>query len=180
MVRYKENMYTQGVSTCCLIIAGGLILFGFLGPFPINLTPLIIGIIIILSQIYRISARSKLRRVVKNEFLMNPKTTVRDICNSTGMTEKDVRAIILDLKASGELMGKFSSSTGILEDAFIVDKKKQHTKKDAEKPPLYFTQPPETVPEILPNEVKQRYCPGCGTLVTRNAKYCEFCGSKLD
>ena len=175
-------MYTQGVSICCLIIAGGLILFGFLGPFPISLITSIIGIIIILSQIYRISARSKLRQVVKNEFLMNPKTTVRDICNSTGITEKDVRAIILDLKASGELMGKFSSSTGMLEEAFITNKQKRLAQKPAAIHSVSSTQAPAQIatPEIPLAEVQQRYCPGCGTLVAQDAKFCEFCGTELN
>ncbi len=173
MVKYKRNMYTEGVSICCFVVAGAFILFGILGPFPISLIALIIGVAIIIGQIYRLSARSKLRNVVKHEFMINPKTTIKDITNTTGMTEKDVRAIILDLKASGELMGKFSSSTGQLEEAFIADKEKR------------IEQKAKVEQQVPANQVKpskeqiSKYCPGCGTPVTSNAKFCEFCGTEL-
>ena len=173
MVKYKRNMYTEGVSLCCFIIAGAFIIFGILGPFPLSLIALGIGFLIILGQIYRIYARGKLRNVIKNEFIVNPKASVSDICKTTGMTEKDVRAIILDLKASGEMMGKFSSSTGQLEEAFIADKQKRITQNAVK---------PHTTPEkekTLPAEIKHKYCPGCGTQIPFGAKYCEYCGTKL-
>ena len=46
--------------------------------------------------------------------------TIDDISKNTGITLRDVQAIVLDLKASGLLRGKFSSSTGAMTNVDVV------------------------------------------------------------
>ncbi len=58
----------------------------------------------------------------------------------------------MDLKGSGELKGSFSSETG----KFV------------------------TPQEGKGSQEKEKYCPNCGTsLKSVEAKFCEFCGSKI-
>ena len=79
------------------------------------------------------------------------------IAANTGISNKDVRAIVLDLKARGELRGKFSTKTG--------------EAKHVEIP----------VTNQVPSEEKGKYCASCGTPVKRegNAVFCAYCGAKL-
>ena len=73
---------------------------------------LAIGIAIVGGQINALVNRSKLRNVVSHEFTVNPNISVEEISANTGISVKDIRAIILDLKADGRLRGNFSTSTG--------------------------------------------------------------------
>ena len=118
-----------------------------------------IGASILLGQIYALTNRSKLRNVVKHEISQNPNATVEDIVSNTSISHKDVKDIILDLKASGELTGKFSTKTGALKYTTVAG----------------TTPTQEKVPEE-----KGKFCPSCGTTVSKDtAAFCAFCGSKL-
>ena len=73
------------------------------------------------------------------------------------ITTKDARAIVLDLKARGELRGKFSTKTG----------EAKHV---------------EVTPSNQPSsQEKGIYCSNCGTSVKREgtAVYCAYCGARL-
>jgi hypothetical protein len=99
--------------------------------------------------------RSKIRNIVKTEFEQNPNASIEEVSKSTGISKKDVQAVVFDLKADGELRGKFSSSTGKLKKA------------------------PEPKAQ-KPEKPKPQYCPSCGTALKKeNAKFCEFCGSSI-
>ena len=116
---------------------------------------LAIGLSIIVSQIAAVANRGRLRRTVKYEFESNPNASVESISQSTGITRKDVQAIILDLKMRGELRGNFSSKTGEL----------------------------KTIPVESPAAEKSaaKFCPHCGTSVRKGeAQFCSVCGAKLD
>ena len=117
-MHYEKNEYHEHFSICGLIIACVFLwwgfnilidgaanwwwLFGFIWIF--------VGLSIISNQIYKLTNRSKLRNVVKQEFEQNPNISIEMIANNTGITIKDVRAIILDLKARKEFRGKFFPS----------------------------------------------------------------------
>jgi len=159
-MHYERNEYHEGFSICGLIIAGAFLYWGFT-----NLTNWVwwwtgfiliaIGISIISSQIYKLTNRSKLRTVVKQEFEQNPNASIEEIASKTGITIKDVRAIVLDLKARGELRGKFSTKTGEAKHVEITnsDKLKLHEKGN--------------------------YCANCGTPIkNESALYCAYCGAK--
>jgi len=159
-MHYERNEYHEGFSICGLIIAGAFLYWGFN-----NFTHafwwwsgfilVAIGISIISSQIYKLSNRSKLRNVVKQEFEQNPNASIEEIASKTGITIKDVRAIVLDLKARGELRGKFSTKTG---EAKYVE--------------VTTSNQPE------PQE-KGNYCANCGTPIkNESALYCAYCGAK--
>jgi len=157
-MKYEKNQYTEGFSICTLVIAGAFIAAGinsFLSGFPFLFAGFIwigIGGAILAHQITALQNRKKLRNLVKNEFQNKPDVSIEEIHESTGISEKDIKAIILDLKAEGQLMGKFSSETGKMESA-----------------------PVQTQSE----EVK--YCPNCGTALEKsNAAYCSYCGSKIE
>mgnify|MGYP006309364891 CR=1 FL=1 len=114
--------------------------------------------------------KRKLRNVVKNEIMLNPKATVEQIARNTSISIRDVRAIILDLKAKGELMGKFSQDTGQMEYTQIQEKKPQTISEAEELKRAQAEQP----------ELKPNYCPSCGTPISNNdAQFCVFCGAKL-
>ncbi len=115
---------------------------------------LAIGISIIGSQVAAYLNRSRLRNAVKYEFEANPNATVEQISANTGITTKDVQAIILDLKADGELRGKFSSKTGEMKPIPIAEK--------------------------TPTGEQAKFCPSCGTKVKAGGIFCVFCGAKVE
>ena len=127
---------------------------------------LLIGIAIVGGQINALVNRSKLRNVVSHEFMVNPNISVEEISANTGISVKDIRAIILDLKADGRLRGKFSTSTGEAKSMEVVQSK-----------PIQVEEVQGSEPII---EEKNQFCPNCGTPVSRDsAVYCAYCGSKL-
>ncbi len=114
-----------------------------------------IGVIILSSQIVAIANRSKLRRVVLQEFQTNPDASIEDVSMRTGISRKDVQAIILDLKASGQLIGKFSTKTGQIKHVSIQK-------------------------ELVSSEEGRKYCHYCGTPISKeSAQYCAYCGAKI-
>ncbi|MFX0042898.1 MAG: hypothetical protein ACFE8L_08300 [Candidatus Hodarchaeota archaeon] len=114
-----------------------------------------IGVVILASQIVAIANRSKLRRVVLQEFQTTPDTSIEDVSMRTGISIKDVRAIVLDLKASGQFIGKFSTKTGQLEQVL--------TQKEPDN-----------------SEESGKYCHYCGTpIIKETAQYCAYCGAKI-
>lgn len=160
-MKYEKNQYSEGFSICALIIAG-FFLWSGISQF-INwgdgwewwgfiLTG--IGIAILLGQIYAVTNRSKLRNVVLGEFQAKPEATVEEISRGTGITHKDINAIILDLKASGQFRVKFNTTTGQVKHMTIPQKE-----------------------EV--SEEKAKYCSNCGTPITKDsAQYCAYCGAK--
>jgi hypothetical protein len=166
-MKYKRNQYTEGVSVCSFIIAGILIYWGTNDIFvrlytgaPINWWGLVwyaIAATIIIGQIAAWANRSKLRNAVLYEYEEHPEATIDEISQNTGITIKDVQAIVLDLKANGLLRGKFSSTTGQMTHADILKK-----------------------PQGEVSEGKVVYCPNCGTSkVKESAVFCSYCGTKL-
>jgi len=169
LLTYKRNQYSEGFSICGLIIAGIFIYWGYnslfegfwfgIGHHQINLwwmgfIWIFIGLVIISGQIHALSNRNNLRNIVKGYFIDNPNASVEEIAAALGITIKDVRAIILDLKARGELRGKFSTKTGQMKTVL----------KD----------------EQIPEPQKHTFCPNCGTPVKEgSAVYCAYCGSRL-
>jgi hypothetical protein len=167
-MRYERNQYSEGFSICGLIIAGGFLWWGFNTLMTQSwhwwwwsgFILIAIGIAIISGQLYALSNRSKLRNIVKLEFEQNPSVTIEQVSINTGITLKDVRSIVLDLKARGELKGKFSTKTGEAK----------------------YVEVPSPVKTDLQSEVidKGKYCSNCGTPVSKDAAvYCAYCGAKL-
>ena len=164
-MKYESNQYSEGFSICSLIIAGMFLYWGFNTLLEVlfhwwwwvGFILIAIGLSIISSQIYKLTSRSKFRNLVKLEFEENPTASVEQIARNTGITTKDARAIILDLKARGELRGKFSTKTGEAKHIEIT---------------------PSNQP---PSQEKGVYCSNCGTPVKRDgtAVYCAYCGAKL-
>lgn len=162
-MKYEKNQYSEGFSICGLIIAGAFMYWGistlmkgFYGINWIGLLWLGIGAAILAGQIRALSNRSKIRNIVKLEFNENPNASIEEVSSKTGISKKDVQAVVFDLKANGELKGKFSSSTGKLKKA--PEKKGEKAQK-----------------------LKAKYCSSCGTPLKRpEAQFCEFCGAKIE
>jgi len=168
-MKYEKNQYSEGVSICALIIAG---MFVYWGLNDLVIKPLTesrgvvwwgfiwlgIGISIAASQVAAWLNRSRLRNAVLYEYESNPTAAIEDISQKTGITFRDVQAIVLDLKARGLLRGKFSSTTGEM----------KHVDVTTANPPI------ET------KEDKVSYCPNCGTAKVKGTSvYCSYCGTKL-
>ncbi len=164
-MKYESNQYSDGFSICSLIIAGMFLYWGFNNLLEnmfhiwwwFGFILIAIGLSIISSQIYKLTSRGKLRNVVKLEFEENPTASIEQIATNTGITTKDARAIVLDLKARGELRGKFSTKTGEAKHIEV------------------------TTSNQAPSQEKGNYCSNCGTSVKRDgtAVYCAYCGAKL-
>ena len=162
-MKYESNQYSDGFSICSLIIAGMFLWWGFNNLLEaifnwwwwFGFLWIAIGLSIISSQIYKLTSRSKLRNVVLAEFQGNPEASVEHVSRSTGISRKDIQAIVLDLKASGELRAKFNSETGQVKHLV----------------------PKETEP--TPGE-PSKFCSNCGTPITKeSAQYCAYCGGKI-
>jgi len=160
-MKYEKNQYTDGFSICGLIIGGAFLAWGINslisgGWFSwIGFIFLCIGAAIIFGQFRALTNRSKLRNIVKSEYEAQPDASIEEMAEKTGITKKDVQAIVLDLKARGEFKGGFSSKTG------------KHEYSPAEERDGSL-------------EVKARYCPNCGTPIKSDeAQFCQFCGGKL-
>ena len=166
-MKYKRNQYSEGVSICSFIIAGILIYWGIenlFSPFWTSNSVHWLGFVwfgiaaaIIIGQIAALANKGKLRNAVLYEYEEHPEATIQEISQNTGITIRDVQAIVLDLKAKGLLRGKFSSTTGQLTHAEIIKK-----------------------PQGEVSEGKVVYCPNCGTAkVKESAIFCSYCGTKL-
>ena len=169
-MKYKRNQYSEGLSVCSFIIAGILIYWGLNDLFLrylwyggeiswFGIVWLVLGVAIIGGQVAAWANRSKLRNAVLYDYEEHPEATIDEISRSTGISIRDIRAIILDLKASGLLRGKFSSTTGQMTHGEVITK---------------------TQAAVPSQEGKVSYCPNCGTAKAKDsATYCSYCGSKL-
>ncbi|TFG16238.1 MAG: zinc-ribbon domain-containing protein [Promethearchaeota archaeon] len=167
-MKYKKDQYSNSFSICSLIFAGIFIYWGVDAffdeswKFVFSLWGLFwigIGVAILSSQIAIIANRSKLKRIVLHEFQSNPNISVEEISANTGISVRDIRAIILDLKAAGKLRGGFSISTGAAESMKTVN---------------VSIADPQNIEE------QATFCPNCGTEIKReNAEYCSYCGAKI-
>ncbi|MHA2009499.1 MAG: zinc-ribbon domain-containing protein [Promethearchaeota archaeon] len=160
-MKYEKNQYSDGFSICTLIIAGAFLWWGVSNFVPYRswswwgLILIGIGAAILVGQIYAITNRSKLRNLVLSEFQANPEATVDDVSSSTGITRKDINAIVLDLKASGQMRAKFNSKTGQIKHLST----------------------PET--EEATGE-RAKFCSNCGTPITKDtAQFCAYCGANI-
>ncbi len=167
-MKYKRDQYTNGFSVCALIIAGMFFYWGFDAFFDDSWHFIFslwgffwigIGAAILSSQIALIANRSKLKNVVLHEFQSNPNISVEEISANTGISVRDARAIILDLKAAGKIRGGFSTTTGEAKSIKTIN-----------------------TPHIEQQAIEEKgfYCPNCGTQIKReNAEYCSYCGAKI-
>ena len=167
-MKYNRNQYSEGVSICSFIIAG---MFLYWGLNDVWFRPFIeggayswfgwiwiaIGLSILVGQIVNWTNKSKLRNLVLFEYEQRPNASIEEVSRSTGVSIRDVQAIVLDLKASGLLRGKFSSTTGEMKNVEVVKST-----------------------EGLKPETGVKYCPNCGTAKSKEAAvFCSYCGSKF-
>ncbi|MHA1916283.1 MAG: hypothetical protein ACW986_14495 [Promethearchaeota archaeon] len=160
-MRYIRNQYVRAGSfmwwVFILIISGAaigggsyLLQFNWAGIFPI-----IIGILILYRLILGFTNRSKLRDIVLHEFEKDPDSSVKDLRMRTGLSRRDVRAIILELKLSGHYTSDFSTHSGR----------------------VHVIAPHN---ELNPSETKAAYCESCGTPIRNESdQYCSYCGAKI-
>ncbi len=165
-MKYEKNSYVEGFSFCSLIIAGAFLYWGISGTWGgglWHLIPIGIGLSILISQIRAFINKPKLRNIVLSEFTQNPNISIEEISKNTGISNKDIKAIILDLKGSGQLRGTFSQTTGKMQ-LVEIQKQPEKEEKEIEKKP----------------SGDQRFCRECGTEIDKNedAQYCPYCGSK--
>ncbi|MHA1476550.1 MAG: zinc ribbon domain-containing protein [Promethearchaeota archaeon] len=166
-MKYEKNSYVEGFSFCSLIIAGAFLYWGIngiIGGGLWNIIQILIGLSILVGQFSAFTNKPKLRNIVLSEFEQNPNISIDEITKNTGISYKDIKAIIMDLKGSGRLRGTFSSTTGKMQLAEI---KKQ---------------PEKASKVIVTTSEDNRFCKECGTEVDKNdnAQFCPYCGSKIE
>ncbi len=175
-MKYEKNQYSEGFSYCSMIIGGAFLYWGISSLIDTSWIGLLwigIALSIFSSQYYALANRSKLRRIVLNEFIRKPNVTLEEIQENTGISKKDIKAIVLDLRASGQLHGTFSETTGQMELALELLQGQNQSQ------PTSIQQ--SNAAEIEVNAPKLLFCKECGTKITENvdAKYCPYCGSNL-
>ena len=160
-MRYIRNQFVRAGSVMWwgfIILTGGLTtIWGIIvlqwtwaGIFTI-----FIGVAIFSSLIVAVANRSKIRRIVLHEFEKIPEASVEDVSKRTGISIRDVRSIVLDLKASMLFIGDFSTQTGR----------------------VHLIAPHN---ELNKPEIKVTYCESCGTPINDGSDtYCSYCGAKL-
>ncbi len=168
-MKVTRNQYFKSVSLA--IITGTLLIYGIVGYFGLligiylfgwGLIPLVIGIGFLSSGIASRVNRRKLKKAVLDEVTVNPDASVDEISRSIGIISKYARKIMLDLKASREILGKFSSSTRQMKQVIIPAQ-----------PEMKFT-------KEKPSEKRENHCSNCGTAVAKDlVEYCVYCGAKL-
>ncbi|MCF2139307.1 MAG: zinc ribbon domain-containing protein [Candidatus Lokiarchaeota archaeon] len=173
-MKYEKNQYSEGFSYCSLIIGGAFAYWGITTIIEKSWIGLIwigIALSIFSTQYYAIINRKKLRRIVLSEFIHKPNVTLEEIQDNTGISKKDIKAIILDLRASGDLQGSFSETTGEMQLVAIANQSNSMNL-------INQNNPVESPNEELIHPV---FCKECGTKITehQNAKYCPYCGSTL-
>ena len=169
-MKYEKNSYVEGISFCSLIIAGAFLYWGITGITGIvggglwNLIQILIGVSILVGQFRAFTNKPKLRNIVLSEFEQNPNISIDEITKNTGISFKDIKAIIMDLKGSGQLRGTFSSTTGKMQLAEIQKQPEKESKV------------------IVTTSEDHRFCKECGTEVDKNdnAQFCPYCGSKIE
>jgi hypothetical protein len=113
---------------------------------------IIIGVAILYRLIIATANRDKLRRIVMHEFETSSESTIN---RSTGISRRDVRAIILDLKSSGRFIGQFSTKTGQIQYVSSHNGLKS-----------------------LEEEIN--YCQNCGNPISDESdQFCAYCGAKI-
>ncbi|MFX0138036.1 MAG: zinc ribbon domain-containing protein [Candidatus Hodarchaeota archaeon] len=159
-MKYIRNQFVRASSIMWwgfIFITGGVTLWwgitvlqwSWAGIFTITF-----GVAILSSLIVAMANRSKLRRVVLHEFQTRPEASIEDVSITTGISRRDVQAIILDLKSSGQFFGKFSTKTGQIKHVSIQK-------------------------EPVRSEDRDKYCDNCGTYIGKeSAQYCPYCGAK--
>ena len=167
-MNYEKNSYVEGFSFCSLIIAGAFIFWGISGLVEEvglwNIIQILIGASILIGQFRAFTNKPKLRNIVLSEFTQNPNISIDEISRNTGISFKDIKAIIMDLKGSGQLRGTFSSTTGKMQLAEI---QKQ----------------PEKVGKVIETtNGDYRFCKECVTEIDKSndAQFCPYCGSKIE
>ncbi|MHA1673692.1 MAG: zinc ribbon domain-containing protein [Promethearchaeota archaeon] len=175
-MKYEKNQYTDGFSYCSLLIAGAFIYWGIntlRGASWIGFLWLVIGFSIFSGQYYALANRGKLRNIVVSEFNKKPNVTVEEIEIETGISRRDIKAIIMDLKGSGKLRGTFSSQTGEMQMAAMSSANYSESTESISSE--------STAPTPQEEMGSKKFCNQCGTQIPENevAKFCPYCGSSL-
>lgn len=160
-MKYIRNQFVRTGSFMWWIfislVAGGLLYWGitvmqwsWTGIFII-----FISVVILFRVAITISNRSKIRNIVLLEFEKRPEVSIEEISLRTGISKRDVRAIILDMKMSMHSEAKISTILG--KNNYILSQKEQFSL-----------------------EQKNKYCQSCGTPISDNtAQYCTYCGATI-
>ncbi|MHA1731181.1 MAG: zinc ribbon domain-containing protein [Promethearchaeota archaeon] len=187
MPKYERNQYSDGFSFCGLIIGGIFLYAGIseifgrgwwgIGVWWIGLFFVVIGGSIIGGNLRALYNRDRLKNLVLNEITLKKTTNVEEIAQSTGLSTKDVRHIVMDLKLEGKLFVHYDKDTGEIRDAHSP----VTPGKPANNPPVSF---PNPTPDPLPTPKSEsgrsrKYCPYCGNVLSTGAKFCSFCGGEL-
>lgn len=185
--KYTKNQYSDGFSICGLIIgaifvyAGISDLFGhgwFGWVWWLGFIWLGIGGSIIFGNFMALYNRDRLKNLVQTEVTRSKTTSVHAIAKATGITEKDVRHILMDLKLEGKLFAHYDKDTGEIKGVHAPVQ--GHGGTEVARPVAFPHPSPAPLPEVKSASGKtRRYCPFCGNLASESAKFCSMCGSEL-
>ena len=160
-MKYIRNQFVRTGSLMWwifILIIGSAALWGGITIFQwswAGIFPIIIGVAILYRTIVATANRRKLRRIIIHEFERSPESSIKDITWKTGISRRDVRAILLDLKSSERFIGQFPTKTGEMQ---------------------YIT----NYNEVNSLEEEVNYCQNCGNPISdKSDQYCFYCGAKI-
>ena len=183
---YVERSFGRG-NIWTLMFGIGFLIWGFVAlrypSVPGSYWMLIPGGILIITAISSIFTYRYNRERILGTLKSYQRVNMKQLSTELKMKPKDVKEIIVDLRAEGKLKASFDPESG---DVVIFEVKGQAPAGVVIPEPTTSDTSVKIVSEsekptpLMENIKSQGYCPYCGSKIQKSDKFCVNCGSALE